>query len=354
MDGAANVLSSSISNIIAHAPWPWFVEYLWVDLKKESADELLMKIKASIDALQHSVGQKVVNGSISDSCNVTRCLRDKLVEEYVVEFSYGCAAHPINNLVEDLIKVAPFKIFHKQTMFLSKVVKYQGRLSKTFSVICKRSLGVELIVLLLSPSCWRSVNYMFQCLRNVMRPMSEMPLAIRTEKEQLGIDPSFSLPPAFAEIMRDDLFWEGDALSADLLGPLFKCIGVLESYSVTMRTSYTCFFYMLDHLTGVISDYDGQREYAIQSLVYRLKRLYIPFHALTFLCDPFYSEFRLNSTRHHGSLFVKLGMGKLRLQCLTALALMARQHDVLDGAELLVQFFDFCVHQEACSRRTSP
>ena len=180
MDGAINVLSSSISNIIAHAPWPWFVEYLWVDLKMESADELLMKIKASIDALQHSVGQKVVNGSISDSCNVTRCLRDKLVEEYVVEFSYGCAAHPINNLVEDLIKVEPFRIFHKQTMFLFKVVKYQGRLSKTFSVICKRSLGVAPFMNLFSTSSWSSVNYMFQRLQTVMWPMSEMPLAVRT------------------------------------------------------------------------------------------------------------------------------------------------------------------------------
>ena len=53
MDGSTNVLSSSMSNIIAHTPRPWFVEYLRADLKKESADELLVKLKASIDALRH-------------------------------------------------------------------------------------------------------------------------------------------------------------------------------------------------------------------------------------------------------------------------------------------------------------
>ena len=103
-------------------PQPWFVEYLRADLKKESADELLVKIKALIDALHHSVVQQVVNGFISDSCNVMRCHQAKLVEENVVDLSYGCAAHPINNLVEDLLKVEPFKTFLKHAMFLSKAV----------------------------------------------------------------------------------------------------------------------------------------------------------------------------------------------------------------------------------------
>ena len=52
-------------------------------------------------------------------------------------------------------------------------------------------------------------------------------------------------------------------------------------------------------------------------------------------------------TRHHGALFVEHGMGNLRLQCRTDLALMACRHDDLDGANLLGQFLDFCVHQEA-------
>ena len=135
-----------------------------------------------------------------------RCLRAKLVEKNVVDFSYGCAAHSIDNLVKDLLKVEPFKTFLKQAMFLSKAVKYQVLLSKIFSVICKRSLGVALVMVQFSPSRWSSVNYMFQRLQTVMWPMSEMPLAVQTEKEQLGIDPSFSLPPVVAEIMQDDIF----------------------------------------------------------------------------------------------------------------------------------------------------
>uniref|UniRef100_M4C2V7 Uncharacterized protein n=1 Tax=Hyaloperonospora arabidopsidis (strain Emoy2) TaxID=559515 RepID=M4C2V7_HYAAE len=124
--------------------------------------------------------------------------------------------------------------------------------------------------------------------------------------------------------MRDDPFWEGFALSADLFDPLCKCIGVLGSDSAAMGTTYACFIYMLDHLNGVITDYDGQRDHGIQSLFfYRWKRMYRLVHALAFFCDPFYSELRLNLTRHIGAHFVELGMGNLRLQCRTALSLMA-------------------------------
>ena len=66
----------------------------------------------------------------------------------------------------------------------------------------------------------------------------------------------------------NDLFWKGVALYADLFDLLCKCIGGLESDSATMRTAYACFLYMLDNLNGFVPDYDGQREHAIQSLLY--------------------------------------------------------------------------------------
>ena len=82
-----------------------------------------------------------------------RCLRAKLVEEIVVDYSYGWAAHPVNNLVKDLVKkVEPFQTFLQQAMSLAEAVKYRGFLSKIFSVISKRSLGVALVMVLLSPS----------------------------------------------------------------------------------------------------------------------------------------------------------------------------------------------------------
>ncbi|ETI33149.1 hypothetical protein F443_20149 [Phytophthora nicotianae P1569] len=45
VDGATNVLSRSMSNVIAPDPHPWFVEYLRAVLKRESAPEVFTKIK---------------------------------------------------------------------------------------------------------------------------------------------------------------------------------------------------------------------------------------------------------------------------------------------------------------------
>ena len=45
VDGATNVLARSMSNIIAHSPLPWFVEYLKADLKKETSRNLFDKVK---------------------------------------------------------------------------------------------------------------------------------------------------------------------------------------------------------------------------------------------------------------------------------------------------------------------
>ncbi|ETP31126.1 hypothetical protein F442_19978 [Phytophthora nicotianae P10297] len=44
VDGATNVLSRSMSNVIAPDPHPWFVEYLRAVLKRESAPKVFTKI----------------------------------------------------------------------------------------------------------------------------------------------------------------------------------------------------------------------------------------------------------------------------------------------------------------------
>jgi hypothetical protein len=81
LDGATNFLSRSMSNVIAHDPRPWFIEYLRADLKKESEVELSSKIVSAITRFDSFVGKQIVAGFISDSCNVMRAVRRRLVLE---------------------------------------------------------------------------------------------------------------------------------------------------------------------------------------------------------------------------------------------------------------------------------
>ena len=94
VDGPTNVLSRSMSNVIAHDPRPWFVGYLRADMKKETAVEVFKKIADTITRMHAFLYKELVVSFVSDSCNLMRAVRDLLVFEKVVGFAYGCGAHP--------------------------------------------------------------------------------------------------------------------------------------------------------------------------------------------------------------------------------------------------------------------
>ncbi|ETP18242.1 hypothetical protein F441_07501 [Phytophthora nicotianae CJ01A1] len=76
VDGATNVLSRSMSNVIAHDPRPWFVEYLLADLKKDSAPEVFKKIEATISRIHAYHQKEVVFGlfpTVAISCDPFEC-----------------------------------------------------------------------------------------------------------------------------------------------------------------------------------------------------------------------------------------------------------------------------------------
>ncbi|KAI9990487.1 hypothetical protein PInf_021510 [Phytophthora infestans] len=122
VDGATNVLSRSLSNVIAHDPRPWFVEYLRADLKKESEPEVTKK--------------------------------------------------------------------RQYTMVLY------------------------------SASRWSSVNYMFQRLAKVKRPMTAVVTAVMNEKVERNIDPSYQLPSEFTSIVMDPQFWGNVSWHVKVFDPI--------------------------------------------------------------------------------------------------------------------------------------
>ena len=72
MDGATNVLCRSMSNVIAHCPSPWFVEYLKADLKKETSRNVFDKVKDVISRLHTFVERK--SSPLSYRTPATRCV----------------------------------------------------------------------------------------------------------------------------------------------------------------------------------------------------------------------------------------------------------------------------------------
>lgn len=104
IDGTTDKMSKSKCNVIIHTPKPVFIKYLQSDFKRDRADNVVLKIKDTMKEINSNTKSVTSIIFVSDSCNSMRLVRNKLVEEGVVKFEYGCAAHCLNNFCESVVK----------------------------------------------------------------------------------------------------------------------------------------------------------------------------------------------------------------------------------------------------------
>lgn len=69
IDGATNVISKSMSNIIVHTRPPLFIEYLKADRKRETTASVVSKFKEVISRREGQFGFHCYISSVSVSCN---------------------------------------------------------------------------------------------------------------------------------------------------------------------------------------------------------------------------------------------------------------------------------------------
>lgn len=355
VDGATNVLSRSMSNVIVHDPRPWFAEYLNSNLKKESADEVFGKISSVIlrlnefinppDPSSHINGeQRRIFAFISDSCNLMRAVRTKLFNHGTVQLTYGCSAHALNNFCEDIAKIASVKESIRRGVYVSKTIKNQNLLNKIFNMLCIEMVGKPYAMVLYSASRWSSINYMFVRLKKVKRAVTGVVSAVVNEKDERQIDETFHLPTDFVSTVMDGTFWRSVATSVSVFDPICKSIGILENNSASLGTVYASFVYVYLHVGRVMKDEDAKHLWT--KLEYRWSRISSPVHALAFYCDSFYRPFRravASSSNELDRNALELGKGDLLTQCRTAIEMMCRL-DADDGARYYAatrEFFAF-------------
>jgi len=340
MDGATNVLSRSMSNVIAHSPAPWFVEYLRADLKKETSRNTLDKVIDVLNRLHEFIGKDVVHAFISDSCNSMRLLRELIVSNKVLDYAYGCGAHALNNYCEEIVLITPVKNALKRALFVSKSVKNQGMLAKIFAMICIETVGKALAMVLYSASRWSSVNYMFLRLMRVKPVLVRLPSIVAHESDAREIDPLYELPRELTNIINDKSFWVDVARCVTIFDPICKCIGVMECDTATMSTTYAAFLYVYIQVRAETSDSNAVM---LERLCYQWDRIYSPVHALAFFCDPFFYPLRTGFVDTYGSAALGLGKGDLNAQCVAAIKLITRcrSSEVCDA--VMGDFLNLCV-----------
>jgi len=347
LDAATDVHSKSKTNLMAHDPQPWFLEYLAADLKKETAEAVVDKVEAAIGQLDALLGKSLVTAVMTDSCNTMRAFRSKIVTKGVVSYAYGCAAHPLHNLCEDLTRLEPIRATFTGSVFVSKKIRRQGLCNKVFSSVCKELVGKSLSMVLYSPTRWSSANFMFCRLRRCKRALMALPSVIENEKDEREIDSEFELPEGLAEKLVDGGFWRGIDSAISIMDPICKALGALEADASSMSTAYAAFVFVYVHL-ATVPGLATCRDVARACLLRRWARIYSPVHALAYFCDPFYYGMRQQVVATVGVDAIELGQGDLDTQCRNAITLLAaKELPNSDGTtynlSLLGEFMRFCI-----------
>ncbi|XXQ39674.1 BED-type domain-containing protein [Plasmodiophora brassicae] len=93
----------------------------------------------------------------TDSPNVMRALRRKLLESDLFSFAYGCAPHALNNLVNDVIKLPKPKKVLSMNVFTVSKVNAVHLLRSAYDVICREKFnGKTYSLFLFTKSRWSS------------------------------------------------------------------------------------------------------------------------------------------------------------------------------------------------------
>jgi len=141
-DGWTDVNSTSVFNIMACNPLPYFIFSHYPDDSKEKSenlrDSILKARETIISRFSVSDNSTILWGVVTDNPNVMRKARRLLMETFPSLVAYGCCAHALNNFSKDMMAhipsvklcfaksirlVAYFNQKHRARAFLSGIQK---------------------------------------------------------------------------------------------------------------------------------------------------------------------------------------------------------------------------------------
>lgn len=210
------------------------------------------------------------------------------MEQKKVLFSYGCASHALHNLSMDIGKLRDFATAVKNEVYVSNTVRNTGLLRKLYDNFCIEKEGRFISMKLFSPSCWTSVNEMFNRFLRVLPVMNLMSHVLLNEREQRNIDETFELTATFDDILKKPSFWKDFLVAVNSFYSMCACIGYLENDSCTFSDAYAAFIFVRAHVNQFDDLITYEKTSIYNSLLRRWNHIYNPVHSLAFCCDPFY------------------------------------------------------------------
>jgi len=395
LDGATNLQGKQVINMMACVPKAFFLEHFTMQLRRESAANLLEKLldcklrllgsirlpapgytlsrnavtigNADEDKIA-VVGNNDVVGALvclknehflnppmftfcSDSPSVMLKLRKDCLESNEFVFAYGCAPHAIHNLCMDLIKHFPgVTLVLKQILYMVKTLKSSHLLLQLFDKLCLEKYKKVYTLILFTKTRWGTVYYAAKRASAVKTACASLP------GEILNSDLDIDMCDKLKTLVTDPAYWKGVAAFEVLFRTISSCLSYLKGDEATFSSVYACFVAIKYHLKTLdhtvkeglsLNDDDIERMTLLTH--HRLATIYSEAHALAFATDPMFTEMRIRIGAEFGEVFLQLGKTSINHQAKIALARLASGNDDLRRK----MFSEFATYITRCNDDTT-
>lgn len=293
IDGWSNIRNESIVNVLLTTPEPVLYKIVDTTAARHEATFICDIISETIDQL----GLEKIMSIITDNARNMTASWNLLTEKYPNSmFScYGCAAHILNLLIHDILKIKTYDSIAVKSKLIIKTIKKSHILNATLSSIQKKNFTnkreiktLKLPVITRWGSIYTSLNSLLYNKKN----LQELSISENVTNEIANIK---------VNILDDEVWLRIESLH-EILSPLAKYITEIQTSKPIISRVVEIFYNMYSHFSNLLNIKECDRNELLQLLEKRKTMAVGPLHFAANLLDPYFMGKNLNESEYIDAL----------------------------------------------------
>lgn len=294
-DGWSNIRNQAIFNFIVTTPSPILYKTMCTEAERHTGEYIAQEINTVLE----EIGPAKVIGIISDSAAAMEKAKKIIHEKYPYIQGYPCAAHILNLLVNDIMKLKSFKNIEISCKEIVKEITSSHITLATFNKIQMEKSGGQIALKLPVKTRWGSILKTISSLLQTKYALQLLIIMNDNEK-------SLKISSKVGELCKDNnIFWPALENMKKMLEPIVKWLTILEGDGQTLSLVVEAFndlqkeFSTLQRIeTQERNPEEEEEEDILDILNKRRKMCLLPIHFAANLLDPKFTGQNLSPQEH--------------------------------------------------------
>lgn len=278
--------NEAIMNFIICTPSPVYYKSIATAEEKHTSDY----VSQQIESVMTEIGIKKFIAVITDNASAMLKATKILTTKYPHITSYGCAAHVLNLLIGDILKVNSISLVKTEANNIVKQIIRSHYVLAKFTKLQKQKSITNISLKLPRKTRWGSILY---CIRSLMANKFTLKVLAVTE----GIE-NYLTPSVLESILNEDSFWLKIGSLISILEVIVKWITLLEGDESKISLVVEAFYEIeLNWQTFLNSDIITIEEKDQLNTCLKKRKQYVlkPIHFAANILDPAYNGVHLSN-----------------------------------------------------------